>query len=132
MKGVSQAVASAMLHSTRTNLLSPLMSSCPARTNKSCSSSMRNPRECIGPYLSTEANVRTSKTRGMCYFSYEMMEPLLGMHLMTRQVFKLIVPVLWDAGLEATCGDLIIFLTISLVEPSTNRREPWTLQTQTG
>jgi hypothetical protein len=35
-----------------------------------------------------------------------------------------------DAGLEATCEDLIIFLTISLVEPSATRREPWTLQPQ--
>jgi hypothetical protein len=79
-------------------------------------------RESIGPYISTDANVRTTKTRGMCYLPYGMMEPLLGTDL--------IMPVLVNAGLEATCGDLIIFLTISLVEPSATRQEPWTLQPQ--
>jgi hypothetical protein len=80
-------------------------------------------------YLSS---VRTTKTMGMCYFPYEMMEPLLGTDLMARQVFELIVPVLVDAGLKATYGDLINFLTIALVEPSLTRKDPWTLQPQAG
>jgi hypothetical protein len=68
----------------------------------------------------------------MCYPPYEMMEQLLGTDLTARQVFELIVPVLVDGGLEATCGELINLLTISLVEPSTTLREPWTLQPQAG
>jgi hypothetical protein len=86
-------------------------------------------REILGPYLSTDANVRTTKTRGMCYFPYEMLEPLLGTDLTARH-FELIVPELVDSGLEATFGDLINFLTIALVEPSLTRKETWTLQYQ--
>jgi hypothetical protein len=61
-----------------------------------------------------------------------MMEPLLGTNLTAHQVFKLIIPVLVEAGLETTCGSLINFLTIALVHPSLIRKEPWTLQPQAG
>jgi hypothetical protein len=60
------------------------------------------------------------------------MEPLLGTDLTALQVFELIVPVLIGAGLDATCGGLIDFLTIALVEPSSLQNEPWTLQAQAG
>jgi hypothetical protein len=88
--------------------------------------------ETLGPFLPTHANITTTKTRGMCYFPFEMMEPLLGTNLTARQVFELIVPVLVDAGLETTCSSLITFLTIALVQPSAERQEPWTLQPQAG
>jgi hypothetical protein len=84
----------------------------------------------MGPYLSTYANVHTTKTRGMCYFPYEMMQPNLDTDLTAQRVFELIVSVLVYAGLEATCGDLINFLTIALVYPSLTWKEPWTLQYQ--
>jgi hypothetical protein len=88
--------------------------------------------ETLGPFLATHANITTTKTRGMCYFPFEMMESLLGTNLTARQVFELIVPVLVDAGLETACSSLITFLTIALVQPSSERQESWTLQPQAG
>jgi hypothetical protein len=38
-------------------------------------------RETLGPFAATDANVRTTKTRGMAYFHFEFMEPLLGADL---------------------------------------------------
>jgi hypothetical protein len=38
--------------------------------------------------------------------------------------------VLVDAGLQATYGDLINFLTVALVDHSLSRKETWTLQAQ--
>jgi hypothetical protein len=35
-------------------------------------------RETLGPFAANDANVRTTKTRGMAYFPFEFMEPLLG------------------------------------------------------
>jgi hypothetical protein len=58
------------------------------------------------------------------------MEPPLGTDLTARQVCELILPVLVDAGLEATCESLVNFLTITLMQPSSILKEPWTLQSQ--
>jgi hypothetical protein len=64
-------------------------------------------RETLGPFAATDANVRTTKTRGMAYFPFEFMEPLLGADITARQVFELIVPALIDAGLQDMCASLI-------------------------
>jgi hypothetical protein len=88
--------------------------------------------ETLGPFLATHANITTTKISGIRYFPFEMMDPLLGTDLTARQVLELIVPVLVDAGLETSCSSLITFLTIALVKPSAERKEPWTLQPQAG
>jgi hypothetical protein len=86
----------------------------------------------LGPFAATDANVRTTKTRGMAYFPFEFMEPLLGADLTARQVFELIVPALIDVGLQDTCASLIEFLTVALVQPTTDVETPLTVQAQAG
>jgi hypothetical protein len=58
---------------------------------------------------------------------FELLKPLLGADLTSRQVFELIVPALVNAGLEDTCSRLIDFLTVALVQPTEERSEPYTL-----
>jgi hypothetical protein len=89
-------------------------------------------RETLGPFAAIDANVRTTKTRGMAYFPFEFIEPLLGADLTSRQVFELIVPALIDAGLQDTCASLIEFLTVSLVQPTTDVETPLTVHAQAG
>jgi hypothetical protein len=60
------------------------------------------------------------------------MEPRLGTDLTARQVFELILPVLVDAGPDATCESLINFLTLALVQLSLVWKAPWIMQSQTG
>jgi hypothetical protein len=89
-------------------------------------------RETLGPFAATDANVRTTKTQGMVYFPFEFMEPLLGADLTARQVFELIVPALIDAWLQDTCASLVEFLTVALVQPTTEVETPLTVQAQAG
>jgi hypothetical protein len=55
-------------------------------------------RDSLGPFKSSKTNVRTTKTRGMGYFPFPVLAPLLGMDLTARQVFELVVPVLIEAS----------------------------------
>jgi hypothetical protein len=89
-------------------------------------------RETLGPFAATDANVRTTTTRGMAYFPFEFMEPLLGADLTARQVFVLIVPALIDMGIQYTCASLIEFLTVALVQPTTDVETPLTVHDQAG
>jgi hypothetical protein len=52
-------------------------------------------------------NVHTIKTRSMSYFTFELLDPILGSDLTARQVFELVVPAMVDAGMEDTCTSLI-------------------------
>jgi hypothetical protein len=40
-----------------------------------------------GHFIAEEANTCTTKDRGMCYFPFELVEPLLGADLNARQVY---------------------------------------------
>jgi hypothetical protein len=86
----------------------------------------------IGPFKSTGANARTTKTHSLVYFPFETLEPLLGTDLVAHQVFELIMSAIIDAGLEDTCAELINFLTMALLTPSAHRAEHYTLQDQAG
>jgi hypothetical protein len=84
----------------------------------------------LGPFTAEEANIRTTKARGMCYFPFELVEPLLGADLNARQIFELVIPALLVAGLEDNCASLVDFFTVALVSPSLESPEPLTLQDQ--
>jgi hypothetical protein len=77
-------------------------------------------QEPLGPLAATDANVRTTKTRGMAYFPFEFMEHILGSDLTSRQVFELIVPALIDSGLQYNFASIIEFLIVSLVQTTTS------------
>jgi hypothetical protein len=66
----------------------------------------------LGPFTVDDANVRTMKTLAMAYFSFELMELLLGSNLNVRQVYELVVPTLIESGSEETCSVLIVFLLL--------------------
>jgi hypothetical protein len=89
-------------------------------------------RDSLGPFKSSEANVRTTKTREMGYFSFPVLAPLLGMDLTARQVFELVVPVLIEAGLQDACSGLINFMTVALVLPTEDIEVPVTVWAQAG
>jgi hypothetical protein len=44
-------------------------------------------QDALGPFKSSDANVRTTKTRGMGYFLFPVLAPLLGMDITARQTF---------------------------------------------
>jgi hypothetical protein len=89
-------------------------------------------REYLGPFKATDANIHTTKTHGMAYFSFKMMEPLLGADLTACQVLKLSVPALVDAGLEDNCVVMIIFLIVSVVQPTADCTQCITVHSQVG
>jgi hypothetical protein len=89
-------------------------------------------KETLNPFKVMDVNVRTTKTRFMAYFPFELLEPLLGSDITAHQVFELIVPVLIDVRLEDTCSSLIEFLILSLMDPIEERSYPYTLQQQLG
>jgi hypothetical protein len=67
--------------------------------------------ERLGPFKGTDSNTCTTKTRGMAYFPFEVLGPLLGADLTARQAFfELVVPSLVDSGLEVFCAGLVNFL----------------------
>jgi hypothetical protein len=86
--------------------------------------------ETLGPFKATNANVRSTKTRALAYYPFEMLEPLLRVDITAHQVFELIVRALIDMGLKDTCSELIHFLTMALVQPNDTRVEPHTLHDQ--
>jgi hypothetical protein len=86
----------------------------------------------LGPFKSSEANVRTTKNRGMGYFPFPVLAPLLGMDLTARQVFELVVPVLIEAGVQDACSGLINYLTVALVLPTEDSEVPVTVWDQAG
>jgi hypothetical protein len=89
-------------------------------------------RDKLGPFKDIDANTRTMKTRGMVYFPFEVLAPLLGAELAARQAFELVVPSLIDAGLDVVCSGLIAFITVSLVQPTEYDDVPLTARAQTG
>jgi hypothetical protein len=86
----------------------------------------------LGPFKATDANTRTTKTRGISYFPFEVLAPLLGADLTARHTFELVVTSLIDAGLEDVCLGLIISLTVTLVQPTEDRKAPITVKNQLG
>jgi hypothetical protein len=88
--------------------------------------------DALGPFKSSDVNMRTTKTRGMGYFPFPVIFPLLGMDLTTRQAFELVVPVLIEAGLQYICSSLINFLTVALVLPAEDIEVPVTVWAQAG
>jgi hypothetical protein len=89
-------------------------------------------RDALGTFKSSDVNVRTTKTRGMGYFPFQVLAPLLGMDLTARQTFELVVPVLIDAGLQDVCSGLINFPTVALVLPAEDSEVPVTVWAQAG
>jgi hypothetical protein len=85
----------------------------------------------LGPFKGT-ANTRTTKTRGMAYFPFEILGPLLGADITAHQAFELVVPSLVDAGLEVACAGLVNFLTVALVQPTEEQDAPLTVHPQAG
>jgi hypothetical protein len=75
-------------------------------------------RDLLCPFKGTDDNTRTTKTRGMAYFPFEVLDPLLGADLTAWQAFELAVPNLIDDGLEVACAGLVNFLTVALVQPT--------------
>jgi hypothetical protein len=71
----------------------------------------------LGPFKASEASTRTTKTRGLGYFPFNMLELLIGVDLNAWQVFELVVPALIEADLEEACASLVDFLTVDLVAP---------------
>jgi hypothetical protein len=86
----------------------------------------------LGPFKATDANTRTIKTRGMGYFPFEVLDPLLGAEPTAHQAFELVVPSLIDAGLDVACSGLIDFLTVALVQPNEDYEAPLTVHAQAG
>jgi hypothetical protein len=78
----------------------------------------------VGSYESTDANVRTTKSRPMAYLPYHLVGGLFGSNLAARQVYDLLVPELIDGGLMTICAPLVEFLTVALVRPSGHRSTP--------
>jgi hypothetical protein len=89
-------------------------------------------RDKLGPLNAPDANIRTMKTRGMGYFPFEVLAPLLGSDLTARQAFDLVVPSLIDAGLDVACSGLVDFLTVALVQPTEDDEAPLTVHAQSG
>jgi hypothetical protein len=69
----------------------------------------------LGPFKSSDVNIRISKTLVMGYFPFQLLAPLLGMYLTPQQTSELVIPVLIEAGLKEVCSGLINFLTVDLV-----------------
>jgi hypothetical protein len=89
-------------------------------------------RNQLSHFRATDANTRTMKTRGMGYFPFEVLAPLLGAELTARQAFELVVPSLIDAGLDVTCSSLVDFLTVALIQPTEDDEAPLTVHVQAG
>jgi hypothetical protein len=88
--------------------------------------------ELVGPYESTNANVRTTKARSMAYLPYPLVGGLFGSNLTARQAYELLVPELIDGGLVSICAPLVEFLTVALVRPSEHRSTPLTVHQHLG
>jgi hypothetical protein len=41
-------------------------------------------RDVLGPFKSSDVNIRITKTRGMGYFPFQVLAPLLGMYITVR------------------------------------------------
>jgi hypothetical protein len=86
----------------------------------------------LGPFKSSDVNVQMTKTRGMGYFPFPVLAPLMGMDLAAQQSFKLVVPVLIKAGLQDVCSGLVNFLNVVLVLLTEDSEVPVTVWAQAG
>jgi hypothetical protein len=88
--------------------------------------------ELVGPYESSDANVRTTKSRSMAYPPYPLVGGLFGSNFTARQAYDLLVLELIDGGLTTICAPLVDFLTVALARPSEHRSTPLTVQQHLG
>jgi hypothetical protein len=88
--------------------------------------------ELVGPYESTDANVRTTKARSMAYLPYHLIGGLFGSNLTARQAYELLVPELIYGGLMTIYAPLVEFLTVALVRPSEHHSTPLTVHQHLG
>jgi hypothetical protein len=89
-------------------------------------------RDQLGPCQANGANTRTTKTRCMGYFPFEVLAPLMGAELTAHQAFEFVVPSLIDTGLDTACSGLIDFLTVALVQPTEDDEAPPMVHAQVG
>jgi hypothetical protein len=55
--------------------------------------------EMVGPYVGTDANVRTTEDLSMVYLPFPLVAGLLGSNIMARQAYELLIPELVNAGM---------------------------------
>jgi hypothetical protein len=88
--------------------------------------------ELLGPFLATEANTRTIKTRCAIYVPFDLVPIVIGQDLSARMVYELLVPLIVSNGLATTLKPLVDYLTIALVSPTATEATPVTVRDKVG